>query len=362
MAAPFIPSLQTSGKSSSRRIYVSNIPESVDEEALRKYFQIFGDLSSCMMEEGSAFGKKSGFVTFQSKEIVDLILTKYDGLLQIQGGRINVIRASSEKTQLFVGGFDLHVTKPQLEEFFSQFGEVIDVTMKYTPAGVSRCFGFVTLKDSQDAAKQLVQQRFVPCLGKTVEIKLAIQGRGRSSSKSLSSPRVPMKKDDGSYGPASMRMKRTSSARFQRPSESEDSLDPDLTSSISSLNLSRSELNFTISRDQVDPISEPSTMTRRWSGSRLRSSSSGLLSPRSPRVIDSPKSISRQSSFANNENENTTSQPAEKTKAYTVGYTIPSKFAPKNEKSTRKPENTDEVIEGTSMYSRKYFAPVRKGF
>merc|ERR1712146_258215 len=57
--------------------------------------------------------------------------------------------------------------------FFGQFGQVDHLLMKYNHEGVSRCFGFVTFRDSPDAVRKLASKRFIPCLGKTVEVKFA---------------------------------------------------------------------------------------------------------------------------------------------------------------------------------------------
>merc|ERR1712118_608520 len=92
---------------------------------------------------------------------------------EVDGEMLAITPATSQKQQLFVGGYDLYVTQEQLEEFFGQYGQVDHILMKYNNEGVSRCFGFVTFRDSPDAVRKLASKRFIPCLGKTVEVKLA---------------------------------------------------------------------------------------------------------------------------------------------------------------------------------------------
>lgn len=275
-----------------RRIYVSNIPKNVTEKELRNYFDAYGDLASCSIEEGAwKCSKQNGFVTFKEIQIVDYILTERSNSLELNGSLLGVKRATAEKSQLFVGGYDINVTEEKLRNFFSQYGQVTDVTMKYNPEGVSRCFGFVTLRDSEDAANQLVAERFVPCFGKTVEIKRALSGPKKNSFYNSSSVNS-RSGSSSSFGPKSV--KRASSSRFSR-----------LSLEIDDSSFSRSAPSF-----------RPDSPTSPFSTSR------NTYIPASPKAV-------RRSSFST---------------------------------STSSEEPNDAVIEGTTMYSRKYFAPFRKGF
>jgi len=157
---------------SSRRIYVSNIPPSFTQEQVRAIFDVHGELSGCDLEEDKINPPKlSAFVTYCSRASVENVLVAPP--FKVEGDALAITPATSQKQQLFVGGYDLYVTQEQLEEFFGQYGQVDHVLMKYNHEGVSRCFGFVTFRDSPDAVRKLASKRFIPCLGKTVEVKFA---------------------------------------------------------------------------------------------------------------------------------------------------------------------------------------------
>lgn len=157
---------------SSRRLYVAGIPQSVTETELRSIFEVHGELAGCELEQDKMLpSKQSAFITYRTTENVNAVLVS--PAFEISGTKLVVAPATAQKQQLFVGGYDLYVTQPQLEEFFGRFGEVDHVLMKYNHDGVSRCFGFVTFRDSPDAVRELATKRFIPCLGKTVEVKLA---------------------------------------------------------------------------------------------------------------------------------------------------------------------------------------------
>lgn len=156
----------------SRRIYVANIPSTFTQEEVRAIFDVHGELAGCELEEDKMNPPKlSAFVSYKTRESVENVLLAPP--FEVDGETLAITPATSQKQQLFVGGYDLYVTQEQLEEFFGQYGQVDHVLMKYNHEGVSRCFGFITYRDSPDAVRKLASKRFIPCLGKTVEVKLA---------------------------------------------------------------------------------------------------------------------------------------------------------------------------------------------
>lgn len=266
-------------RSYSRRLYVFNIQNDVTEQQLRKLFSEYGTLTSCGFdtEENYHQDTKYGFIAFEKSSTTDHVLENVK-CLKLNGNEIRIKRATSQKTQLFVGGYDLYATKTDLISFFSKYGEVCDFVMKYNSEGINRCFGFVTFRDSQDAVNKLVEERFLECMGKTVEIKKAAK----------------TKRSFTSYGGTQMGRKPCLSPRF-----------------------SRNSLEFG-DAPPLSPRSSEFAMVRR------KSSSSGDTPPLSPRYVD-PVMLRRKSSFTSHSKE------------------------------------CDIPIDGTRMYSRKFFAPTRPG-
>jgi len=165
-----------------RRLYVTNIQQDIKDEEIRDIFGEIGKVVGCkIVPDPSTSELKAAFVTFKNKSSV-LTALEHQKSLIVGGEHWYLNIAPPKKHQLFVGGYDLHVTKKQLVSFFSYYGEVESVNMKYDTQGVSRCFGFVTFKDSPDAVKIFVRKRFVECLGKIVEIKWAVPGGSNQHS------------------------------------------------------------------------------------------------------------------------------------------------------------------------------------
>ncbi|CAL1276793.1 unnamed protein product [Larinioides sclopetarius] len=78
---------------------------------------------------------------------------------------------SDDVGKLFVGGLSWETTKETLQNYFSQFGEVVDsVVMKNNETGRSRGFGFVTFKDPI-CVNAVLQSKPHEINGRTVDAK-----------------------------------------------------------------------------------------------------------------------------------------------------------------------------------------------
>lgn len=75
--------------------------------------------------------------------------------------------------KVFVGGLPRNADEGDLEAAMSHFGEIEEAKVIYDRAtGESRCFGFVTFADEDDAQAALDEGE-VEVLGKTVAIEEA---------------------------------------------------------------------------------------------------------------------------------------------------------------------------------------------
>jgi len=80
--------------------------------------------------------------------------------------------------KLFLGGVPPQATEKQLEEFFSQFGEVKDVRI-VTDRITAECkgYGFVTFDEKEDI-EHLVERKTIRMSGKKIRIRKAIRRNG----------------------------------------------------------------------------------------------------------------------------------------------------------------------------------------
>lgn len=75
--------------------------------------------------------------------------------------------------KIFIGGISPNTTQDSIQKYFEQFGELCDcVLMQDKATGKSRCFGFVTYKDSDLLDEVLSKKHSID--GKEIDCKRAI--------------------------------------------------------------------------------------------------------------------------------------------------------------------------------------------
>ncbi|CAL8278147.1 unnamed protein product [Merluccius merluccius] len=90
-----------------------------------------------------------------------------------EGSKIDASKNEEDEGKMFVGGLSWDTTKKDLKDYFSQYGEVVDCTLKLDPmTGRSRGFGFVLFKES-DSVEKVVTQKDHKLNGKVIDPKKA---------------------------------------------------------------------------------------------------------------------------------------------------------------------------------------------
>ncbi|KAK7680704.1 hypothetical protein QCA50_016272 [Cerrena zonata] len=125
----------------------------------------------------AATGRSRGFafLSFDNPSSVDAVILKEHIL---DGKLIDPKRAIAREEQdkvgkIFVGGIDPMVTEKEFNEFFSQFGHIVDAQLMIDKdSGRSRGFGFITY-DSADACDRVTVNKYLSLRGKAMEVKKA---------------------------------------------------------------------------------------------------------------------------------------------------------------------------------------------
>ena len=77
------------------------------------------------------------------------------------------------KKKLFIGGLSPQTTKETMQSYFSAFGSIHDCTLMIDRgSGRSRCFGFITMSDSNSLENILSKDHIID--GKKVDCKIAV--------------------------------------------------------------------------------------------------------------------------------------------------------------------------------------------
>lgn len=159
------------------KMFIGGLNWETTEDTLRDYFTKYGRVIDLKIMKDTNTGRSRGFgfLTFDSSASVDeVVKTQHilDG--KVIDPKRAIPREEQDKTgKIFVGGIGADVRPKEFEEFFAQWGTIIDAQLMLDKdTGRSRGFGFVTY-DSPDAVDRVCQNKFIDFKGKKIEIKRA---------------------------------------------------------------------------------------------------------------------------------------------------------------------------------------------
>uniref|UniRef100_A0A8C5JXX0 Heterogeneous nuclear ribonucleoprotein D-like n=1 Tax=Jaculus jaculus TaxID=51337 RepID=A0A8C5JXX0_JACJA len=104
---------------------------------------------------------------------------------EYKGSKINASKNQQDDGKIFIGGLSWYTSKKDLTKYLSQFGEVVDCTIKTDPVtGRSKGFGFVLFKDaaSVDKVLELKEHKLD---GKLIDQKRAKALKGKEPPKKV---------------------------------------------------------------------------------------------------------------------------------------------------------------------------------
>lgn len=165
------------------RIFVGGLPPTATQSSVMTHFQQYGVVKSVDLKFGQdGLFRGFGFITFDSKQTADFVRlnaasTQFEGAmivckatLQSDGGD------GPAPERLFLGGLPKSTTPAMVHEHFAQFGEIVNVDLKYDQQGSFRCFGFVTMANKEGADKVSELPHVIE--GRTIDVKRAVEHDG----------------------------------------------------------------------------------------------------------------------------------------------------------------------------------------
>lgn len=183
-------------KSRFTNVYVKNLKETITEEELSKLFQIFGSITSILVQKDE-HGKSKGF-GFINYNDHDSAAKAIQGMDQkdIDGNIITVCRAQTKSEReeelrkiyeltrqeriakyqgvnLYVKNIDESIDEEQLKAEFSSFGEISSSKIMTDDKGASKGFGFVCFMSNENAAKALTEMNGKMLKGKPLYVAFA---------------------------------------------------------------------------------------------------------------------------------------------------------------------------------------------
>lgn len=213
-----------------RKLFIGGLNYSTTDDTLREYFSKFGELVDCVVMKfrDTKRSRGFGFVTYATLEQVDECQSNRPHT--IDGTKVETKRATPRDdqgpgsgqtvTKCFLGGLKDGVSDENLQEYFSSYGNVVNVEQMTDKAtGRKRGFGFVEF-DDYDAVDKLMFKSSHMVNGYKIDVKKAISknemnmsrgggggggGHGGMRGDHRGGPRggqapAPWGQDDGGYG------------------------------------------------------------------------------------------------------------------------------------------------------------------
>lgn len=143
-----------------KNVHVTNLPWSVDDEALKKLFSECGTVVNAkVVTKASGASKGYGFVEYESVEQSKQAIEELNNRL-VEERRIGVVFSTStgpqpeqESNVLLVRNLSFKVNNTQLKEEFNKYGNVTSATVVRNKSRRSRGYAFVTYETVEEATK-----------------------------------------------------------------------------------------------------------------------------------------------------------------------------------------------------------------
>ncbi|KAK8673901.1 hypothetical protein V6N13_112210 [Hibiscus sabdariffa] len=150
------------------KLFIKEISSQITETVLKEHFSEYGEVKDVLI----IAQKNISFVTFSDPSMAQQALQQEHIIL---GQKVEV-KAAKPKVpicdrKIFVGGLPHAITLEAFRQYFEAYGNITDaVVIHDSETKLSRGFGFVTY-DSEEAAKQVLQNTFHRLQEKMVEVK-----------------------------------------------------------------------------------------------------------------------------------------------------------------------------------------------
>lgn len=154
-----------------KKLFVGNLSWETSDGELRRHFGRYGQIESVNIKTNPKTGRSRGFafVVFKTAESVDRVLTDSEHI--IKNKRADPKKVTARYGKVFVGGLPWELCDSDIKDYFSQFGNVVEIEIPYDRVKQRRMgFCFITF-DSEQPVDDLMGTPEHLINGKRVDVK-----------------------------------------------------------------------------------------------------------------------------------------------------------------------------------------------
>ncbi|CAF1312639.1 unnamed protein product [Rotaria sp. Silwood1] len=154
-----------------RKVFIGSLSYRIDENTFRDYWTQFGTvLNSTILRDREGHSRGFGFVTFDNSASVDAVMKARPHTLdnRVVEPKRAVPREASHKPdmqlaikKLYLGGIKEPLTEDDLKDYFSKYGNIINVTVTKDRDGKYRGYGFIEFDDYDSVDKIILEKNHI---------------------------------------------------------------------------------------------------------------------------------------------------------------------------------------------------------
>ncbi|XP_077279133.1 RNA-binding protein squid-like isoform X3 [Temnothorax americanus] len=155
------------------KLFVGGLSWETTDKELREHFSTYGDIESINVKTDPNTGRSRGFafIVFAKAEALDKIMSAGDHV--INNKKVDPKKAKARHGKIFVGGLSTELSDDDIKNFFSQFGNIVEVEMPFDKTKNQRKgFCFITF-ESEQVVNELLKTPKQTINGKAVDVKKA---------------------------------------------------------------------------------------------------------------------------------------------------------------------------------------------
>lgn len=163
------------GHDDDRKLFVGGLGRNLTENDVKDYFSKYGEVESVNIKVDQFTGQSRGFafVTFKVSKVIDELLaagTHYIGNKKIDPKKVTK-KQLPLSCKIFVGGLTPEMTDSVVQDYFSQFGTIVEYQAPMDKKKKQRKgFCFITF-ESKDIVQKVLKNPKQYISGKAVDVK-----------------------------------------------------------------------------------------------------------------------------------------------------------------------------------------------